>query len=676
MVRTVYVLSSEPGAGRSAVALGLLDALARHVDRLAYLRTATTGPDDPEVELARHRYGLSAVGAGSDVLAAHAALAADHDVVVCSGDDPARDVETAVDLGALVLLVVGGRDPAGPARDAGAVLAAARRDAAALAARGGTLLAVVANRVAPDAAAAVRAGLRAAVDGAVGAGGGAGCPVGVLPEEPLLAAPTVAEVAAALGARTLTDSPPAREIERVIVGAMGLPRFLDRLAPGDLVITPGDRADIVAGVLAGHLAGTHPPAAGMVLTGGAVDPAVARLVDGLGAAGVAVLATDGDTYATAAAVDHVRPVIGPDADRKIATAVRLFADGVDVAALRERLAVARPARTTPLMFLQGLLERARADRRHVVLPEGDDDRVLCAAEQLALRGVADLTVLGPPDAVRARAARLGLALDGVALVDPATSEWRDEFADVYVDLRRHKGVARPVALDLMGDATYFGTLMVHTGRADAMVSGAAHTTAHTIRPAFEVIRTAPGVGLVSSAFLMLLADRVLVYADCAVVPDPDAEQLAAIAVSAAGTARVFGVEPRVAMLSYSTGGSGSGSGVDKVRRATELVRERHPELPVEGPIQYDAAVDESVAATKLPGSAVAGHATVFVFPDLDAGNTTYKAVQRTARAVAVGPVLQGLAKPVNDLSRGATVDDIVTTVALTAVQAAAPAPTG
>jgi phosphate acetyltransferase len=273
--------------------------------------------------------------------------------------------------------------------------------------------------------------------------------------------------------------------------------------------------------------------------------------------------------------------------------------------------------------------------------------------------------------VRARAARLGLALDGAHLLDPATHPWREEFADTYVELRRHKGVARPVAHDLLGDATYFGTLMVQSGRADAMVSGAAHTTAHTIRPAFEVIRTAPGVGLVSSAFLMLLADRVLVYADCAVVPDPDADQLAEIAVSAAGTARVFGVDPRVAMLSYSTGGSGSGSGVDKVRRATALVRERCPDLPVEGPIQYDAAVDAGVAATKLPGSAVAGQATVFVFPDLDAGNTTYKAVQRTAGALAVGPVLQGLAKPVNDLSRGATVDDIVTTVALTAVQAAA-----
>jgi phosphate acetyltransferase len=271
--------------------------------------------------------------------------------------------------------------------------------------------------------------------------------------------------------------------------------------------------------------------------------------------------------------------------------------------------------------------------------------------------------------VRARAAALGVDVAGARIVDPVTSPWREPFARVYADLRRHRGVAVPVALDLMADPTYFGTMMVQQGRADGLVSGAAHTTAHTIRPAFEVIRTAPGVALVSSAFLMCLSDRVLVYADCAVVPNPTAEQLADIAVSAAGTAALFGIEPRVAMLSYSTGESGSGSDVEHVRRATALVRERAPELPVEGPIQYDAAVDPAVARTKLPDSDVAGRATVLVFPDLNTGNNTYKAVQRSAGAVAIGPVLQGLARPVNDLSRGATVTDIVNTVAITAIQA-------
>jgi phosphate acetyltransferase len=368
-------------------------------------------------------------------------------------------------------------------------------------------------------------------------------------------------------------------------------------------------------------------------------------------------------------VVNVPFTIGPTSERKIATAIRQFEDNVDHDLLRERLEVARPTRTTPLMFEQALLERARADRRHIVLPEGNDDRVLAAAEQLLLRGVADLTVLGRPEDVAARAATLGLGLPGVRVIDPATSEHRERFAEAYAELRKHKGVAPMQAYDVMADASYFGTMMIHQGLADGMVSGAAHTTAHTIRPAFEFIRTAPGVALVSSAFLMCLSDRVLVYADCAVVPRPDAGQLADIAVSAAATASLFGIEPRVAMLSYSTGESGSGSDVDKVREATALVRERRPDLPVEGPIQYDAAIDPDVARTKLPDSAVAGRATVFVFPDLNTGNNTYKAVQRSAGAVAIGPVLQGLAKPVNDLSRGALVADIVNTVAITAIQA-------
>jgi phosphate acetyltransferase len=324
---------------------------------------------------------------------------------------------------------------------------------------------------------------------------------------------------------------------------------------------------------------------------------------------------------------------------------------------------------TPLMFEHDLVERARADRRHIVLPEGDDDRILRAAEQLLQRGVVDLTVLGAEGAVRSRAASLGLELEGLRVVDPLTSEWREDFAATYHELRSHKGVGMPLALDLMADGSYFGTMMVHKGLADGMVSGAAHTTAHTIRPAFEIIRTAPGVSVVSSVFFMCLADRVLVYGDCAVVPNPDAEQLADIAISSAGTAAAFGIEPRIAMLSYSTGESGSGSDVDKVREATGIARARRPDLPVEGPIQYDAAIDPDVARSKLPGSPVAGRATVFVFPDLNTGNNTYKAVQRSANAVAIGPVLQGLRRPVNDLSRGALVADIVHTVAITAIQA-------
>jgi phosphate acetyltransferase len=325
---------------------------------------------------------------------------------------------------------------------------------------------------------------------------------------------------------------------------------------------------------------------------------------------------------------------------------------------------------TPLMFEYGLIERARSRRKRIVLPEGGDARVLRASAILLARGVADLVILGDVEETRARAASLGLDISAAEVISPTDPDLVQRFAVEYARLRAHKGITLQQAADAVTDVSYFGTMMVHLGLADGMVSGAAHTTAHTIRPSFEIIKTRPGVDVVSSVFLMALADRVLVYGDCAVIPDPTSAQLADIAISSAATARRFGIEPRVAMLSYSTGESGSGADVDKVRQATALVRERAPELLVEGPIQYDAAADAAVAAAKLPGSQVAGRATVFVFPDLNTGNNTYKAVQRSAGAVAMGPVLQGLNKPINDLSRGALVQDIVNTVAITAIQAA------
>ena len=756
----MYVTALEPGSGKSAVVLGLTEVLSRRAGRLGYFRPLIgAGPGrDADIELVLQRYRLAqtyeqsfaltpddfhdlagrdaygellkrvldgyravadgttgrtapapdtagapddaAGGAGLPAAAAAAAVTAattgPPDVVVVEGSDftgpslateLALNVDAANDLGAPVLLVA-----SGGGRSAEQVLDAVAQGVATLRDRGCTLIGVVANRVAPDVLDAVRAGLPGAAGDLVAA---------AVPELPMLAAPTVAEVARALGARYLgpgagrapragdgaaADRAPSaggtadggdggdgalREVRRLIVGAMGLEHFLERIAEGDLVITPGDRVDIVAGSLAAHLSGTYPAVAGLVLTGGAVPDAVARLVDGYGAAGVPVVAVDGDTYTVTRAVTGVRGAITTHSPGKIDAAIGLIADHVDVGALVQRIDLARPTRMTPLMFEHLLVERARADRRHIVLPEGTDDRVLRAADQLLRRRVADLTLLGVERDVRARAGALGLELPGVRVIDPMTSPHRRAFAETYHALRRHKGVTADTAFDQMGDVSYFGTMMIHQGLADGMVSGAAHTTAHTIRPAFEFIRTAPGRKVVSSVFLMCLADRVLVYGDCAVVPDPDPEQLADIAVSAAGTAAMFGIEPRVAMLSYSTGESGSGADVEKVRAGTALARERRPDLLIEGPIQYDAAVDPAVARTKLPGSPVAGRATVFVFPDLNTGNNTYKAVQRSAGAVAIGPVLQGLNKPVNDLSRGALVADIVNTVAITAIQAQA-----
>ncbi len=450
---------------------------------------------------------------------------------------------------------------------------------------------------------------------------------------------------------------------------MSLPNVLARLAPDVTVIAPSDRTDLIPGLMLAHQSGTFPTLAGILLTGGyALPETVRRLSEGV-QQDLPIALTDLGTFATAERLLRVRGPMDAKSKNKIESARRIFAEQVDQAALLAAIDVSASEVRTPLMFEYQLMERARAMRKHIVLPESQDDRILEAAAILLRRGVADLTLLGEETKVRARASALGLDVDQAKVLSPFDPELRERFAATYAQARAHKGMTIEKARDVITDISYFGTMMVHLGLADGMVSGAVNTTAHTIRPALEFVKTKPGVDTVSSVFLMCLADRVLVYGDCAVIPEPTTDQLADIAVSSAETARQFGIEPRVAMLSYSTGTSGSGAEVEKVRAATALVAERAPDLALEGPIQYDAAIDPDVARTKLPDSAVAGRATVFIFPDLNTGNNTYKAVQRSAHAVAIGPVLQGLKKPVNDLSRGALVDDIVNTVAITAVQA-------
>jgi phosphate acetyltransferase len=564
------------------------------------------------------------------------------------------NVRIAVNLGAPVLLVVHGRD-----RSPAEVRTVADLAVTELAAQYGRLVAIVANRVHPDQTTAVRDALATKV------------PTYALPDEPLLTAPTVGDLLDACDGTLHSGDPTMlqREALGVVVAAMTLPNVLDRLVDGSVVVTPGDRSDVLLGVLLAHSSQTFPVLTGIVLNGGFELPtSVARLIEGLDQR-LPIVTTEGDTYQTATQLASARGRLSRDSPRKVETALALFDEHVDGPELLRRLDVTRSDVVTPLMFENTIIDRARAQRRHIVLPEGAEERILRAADILLRRGVADLTLLGDGSAIRTTAEQLGLDVGAAEIVDPHDPLLRERFAAEYARLRAHKGVTLDAARDVVVDVSYFGTMMVLLGLADGMVSGAVHTTAHTIRPAFEVVRTRPGVSIVSSIFFMCLSDRVLVYGDCAINPDPTAEQLADIAVSSAETAAQFGVEPRIAMLSYSTGESGSGAEVDKVRQATAMVRERRPDLSVDGPIQYDAAVDASVAQTKLPGSEVAGRATVFVFPDLNTGNNTYKAVQRSAGAVAVGPVLQGLRKPVNDLSRGALVRDIVNTVAITAIQA-------
>ncbi len=689
MTRSVYVTGVERGDGRQVVELGVMELLTRHVDRVGVFRPLVHDDPDRLFELLRARYRLgqspeSVFGMtyheaatlqaeqGTDELVSQLVgrfheVADAYDYVLVLGSDYAAtslpdelglNARLANEFGASVITVVGGQRQT--AESAGAEAHNAYR---AYEAQGCDVVAVVVNRVAPGDREALAERLAAKLP----------VPSYVLPEDASLSAPTVSQIVRTLGAEVLLgdDTGLSRDVGDFVFGGAMLPTFLPALTEGCLVVTPGDRADLIVGALAAHSAGA-PPIAGVLLT---LDerpgPNILALASRL-APGTPVVSVAGGSFPTAAELFAIEGKLTASAPRKAETALGLFERHVDTAALTERISVGRSARVTPMMFERELIERSRSGRRRVVLPEGTEERVLRAADVLLRRDVCDLTLLGEEDAIRKRAAELGIQLAEARIVDPQTSPLRERFAEGYAKLRAHKGVSYELAYDVVADVSYFGTLMVQEGLADGMVSGAVHSTAATIRPAFEIIKTAPGAEIVSSVFFMCLADRVLVYGDCAVNPDPDAEQLADIAIQSATTAARFGVEPRIAMLSYSTGTSGSGADVDKVRKATELVRERRPDLLVEGPIQYDAAVDAAVAATKLPDSEVAGNATVLIFPDLNTGNNTYKAVQRSAGAVAVGPVLQGLRKPVNDLSRGALVQDIVNTVSITAIQAQSP----
>jgi phosphate acetyltransferase len=679
----VYVTGLEPGGGKSTVALGIAELLSRRVQRLAVFRPLVRDADDPIVALLRDRYQLADAGYGttyaqaatlmsqgqpekvvSTIIERYHAVTAGAGAVIVVGTDfgqeagdsgvheeLALNARLANELGAVVVGVVDGAGHSAEQTDS-----AVRSAYHSLIDLGTTVAAVIANRATPG------AGDKLCGDLAV--------PVYAIPADPAISAPTLAEVTDALKARRVLGDEAAygRDALSYVVGAAHVPVFLDHLIDGGVVITPGDRDDLVVATFAAHAAG-QVSVAGVVLTLGELPDA--RVLDLVGKlrTDLPVISVDLDSFTTVAALSQLEGRLSAATPRKIEAALGAFESHVDTADLARRLDVATSERVTPLMFEYALIERARREPRHVVLPEGTEERILRAAEVVLRRGVARLTLLGPPDDVFKKARELGLDLGNAEVIDPATSPLRDGFAQEYARLRAHRGVTLDAALDTVSDVNYFGTLMVHTGRADAMVSGATHPTADTIRPAFEIIKNVPGVSVASSVFFMCLADHVLVYGDCAINPDPSAEQLADIALSSATTAARVGVTPRVAMLSYSTGSSGHGADVDKVAAATKLVRERAPELLVEGPIQYDAAVDPAVAATKLPGSPVAGQATVLIFPDLNTGNNTYKAVQRSAGAVAVGPVLQGLRKPVNDLSRGATVPDIINTIAITAIQA-------
>ncbi|MBZ2171973.1 phosphate acetyltransferase [Nitratidesulfovibrio sp. SRB-5] len=699
MANNLYITATESKSGKSAVVLGMMQLLLRDIRKVAFFRPIINRPVtdavDHDTNLILTHFNLDIPVADTyayslqdarelinngqhatlleNILKKYKQLEDSYDFVLCEGTDfLGKDAafefdlnaDIAANLGCPVMVVANGQQ-----KTAHEIVASTQLTIDLLDEKGLDIVAAVINR------ASVTDAERDVVISSLECKVNCSNPLAVyvVPEEPTLGKPTMGDVKKWLNAQVLYGHGRMDTlVDDYVIAAMQIGNFLDYVTPGCLVITPGDRSDIILTGLATRLSGAYPDISGMLLTGG-IQPApnVHRLIEGWTGVPIPILSVKDHTYKTIQTLNELYGKIEPDNERKINTALGLFERSVDSQELGRRLINRKSSRITPMMFEFNLIERAKQNRMRIVLPEGVEERILRAADILARREVADIILLGDADKVGAKVSELGIALDGVQIIQPNLSPKFEEYAQAYFELRKHKGVSIERARDTMNDVTYFGTMMVHKGDAEGMVSGSINTTAHTIRPAFEFIKTKPGFSIVSSVFLMCLKDRVLAFGDCAVNPNPTAEQLAEIAINSAHTARIFGIEPRVAMLSYSTGSSGKGADVEKVIEATRIAKERAPELLLEGPLQYDAAIDMDVARTKLPGSQVAGQATVFIFPDLNTGNNTYKAVQRAAGAVAIGPVLQGLNKPVNDLSRGCTVPDIVNTVAITAIQAQA-----
>lgn len=695
MGQGIYVSATEAHCGRSLVSLGIMDALLRTTQRVGVfrpiIRTSRDGKRDRNIALLLTHFALDLAyedtyaivsDEACDFLAdekqdalidqiihKYTSLEKRYDFVLVIGADFGcesspfgfdLDVTIAQSLGLPVVLLA-----TGAARNVDEAVSPLLLGLDAFRDKGCSVAALIVNRAEPGDSTAIKDRLERVVarDGLLTA---------VIPTDDKLARPTVGEIAAELDATVLFGEERLGNLaEQFLIVAMQVENYLPYLRDGVLLITPGDRGDVILSALLAHQSRSYPQIAGMILSTG-VKPAepVLRLLNDFPNI-PPVLSVEADTYQTAAAVGKVSSYITPDNTAKIALSLKLFDKHIDTAALTARLGELKRRGVPPRLFLYNLMETAKADKKRIVLPEASDERILRAAKYLVENDIVAITLLGDQQEIEQVNAALGLGLDlsQVTVIDPHTSPHFAGYVDTLYELRKERGLLREQAADLMVDVSYFGTMMIYQGDADGMVSGAIHSTAHTIRPALQFIKTRPGVSTVSSVFFMCLEDRVLVYGDCAINPNPTAEELADIAIASADTSRTFGIEPRVAMLSYSTGESGKGEDVDRVRAATLLARERRPDLLIDGPIQYDAAVDTGVGQRKMPGSEVAGHATVFIFPDLNSGNVAYKAVQRETGAVAVGPVLQGLRKPVNDLSRGCTVEDIINTVAITAIQA-------
>lgn len=693
MTKTIFIASAEPYSGKSIVALGLINMLLGKAGKVGFFKPIINYDPaerkDAHIETILHHFNLpihyedtyaftrqeALQYFESDqegemmntIISKFKKLEETYDFTVIEGsdyigEDTVFEFEAntgiARNLGAPMVIISSGENKT-TAQIVTSVLALLRN----FEARELQVLAVVVNKVKGDQVADVQQLLSAQVDKEV--------LLSVIPEDKSLKNPSMKEIYNDLGGKLLFgEAELSNQVDNFVVGAMQLPNFLSFIKDNVLIVTPGDRGDIIIGCLQANLSSSYPKVAGIVLTAGSEpEEPVMRLIKGSHSV-VPIISVETGTFQTITQIYNIKSRIYPENTKKIQLAIDTFNKYVNVEALDQKMVTYTHEGLTPHMFQYQLTKWARSSSKHIVLPEGNDDRILKAAARLVNQEIVKLTILGDPAEVTASFKRLGLTLDAsrIRIVNPVQSEQFEGYAQTLYELRKAKNVTLEMARDLMSDVSYFGTMMVYKGDADGMVSGAVHTTQHTIRPALQFVKTRPGINTVSSVFFMCLPDRVAVFGDCAVNPNPTAEQLAEIAMSSADSSRLFGIEPRVAMLSYSSGSSGEGADVEKVRLATEIVKQKRPDLKVEGPIQYDAAVDPEVARQKMPLSEVAGRASVLIFPDLNTGNNTYKAVQRETGALAIGPMLQGLNKPVNDLSRGCTVDDIFNTVIITAIQ--------
>jgi phosphate acetyltransferase len=693
MTNAIYLTTTEPYSGKSIISLGLVNLLAAKTEKIAYFKPVISSAGvnkDPRLEMISNHFNLNVpyedmyiftrnevvhhMNSGNEayfidtIIDRFKRLQEKNDFVVVEGTDFMGsfsnmefdgNISIAKNLGIPAAIIVKGEG-----KTVQEIVDVAVSTANSFLAEGVQILTVIANKIEEGELDKVCEELTKALPKSI--------IVTCIPGNKDLGSPTMKEIFESVGGKILFgEHLLSNQVDTSIVGAMQLHNCLSRMSKNALIVTPGDRGDIILGALQANLSKNYHKVAGLVLTGGLIpDQTILNLIEGLDTV-VPIIQVKSGTFKTVTRVANTQSRISNGDKEKISLAISLFDKYVDVKALEKKIITFRTASITPRMFQYQIVKRAKEKKKHIVLPEGDDDRILLAAAELVKQDVVKLTILGNRENILGSLKRLNLDLDleQVNLINPATSDRLEEYTGVLYELRKSKNVSLETARDLMHDVSYFGTMMVYLGEADGMVSGAAHTTQHTIRPALQFVKTKPGFSTVSSVFFMCLPNRVSVFGDCAVNPNPTSEQLAEIAISSADTSKMFGIEPKVAMLSYSSGTSGEGQDVEKVRRATEIIRERRPDLKVEGPIQYDAAVDPSVGRKKMPNSEVAGQATVLIFPDLNTGNNTYKAVQRETGALAIGPMLQGLNKPVNDLSRGCTVADIFNTVVITAIQA-------